>query len=279
MAIQMMFAQKPGQDIIRREIAHDLEGYYYVILTLAFMFDAPYALKKVPHPDTASGGEMWVHRWLENTIEKEIWHEAVEKQHYLATDAGFAMVDGVLGNDWANEPVRMMLKEMRTILFVESQPSHSRMLEVINTALFKIRTDRTLTHLCQPQQMTNEWARAVGGGGFVKHSQTLPALRMNLLYHKDRQDAELNLFARMPCPPVQERKLTPGNSSQYLKGTGGKTADRINVMAAPVVLKELRKEWASWVYDLLEACMVRSHFIFMISKDNISHALYSFQVL
>lgn len=245
MAIQMMFVQQPGQDTIRREITHDLEGYYYVILTLAFMFDALYALKKVPHPDTASGGEMWVHCWLENTIEKEIWHEAVEKQHYLATDAGFAMVDGVLGNDWANEPVRMMLKEMRTILFVESRPSHSCMLEVINTALFKIRTDRTLTHLCQPQQMTNEWARAVGGGGFVKHSQTLPALQMNLLYHKDRQDAELNLFARMPCPPVQECKLMPCNSSQYLKGTGGKTADCINVMAAPVVLKELWKEWAS----------------------------------
>ncbi|KAG1720070.1 uncharacterized protein EDB91DRAFT_1257199 [Suillus paluster] len=226
MAIQMMFAQQPGQDNIRREIAHDLEGYYYVLLTLAFMFDAPYGLKKVPHPDTASGGEMWVHRWLENTIEKEIWHEAVEKQHYPATDAGFGMVDGVLGNDWANEP-------------------HSRMLDIINTALFKLHTDRTLAHLCQPQQMTNEWARAVGGGGFAKRSQMLPALRMNLLYHKDRQNADLNLFARMPCPPVQECKLTPGNSSQYLKGTGGRQRIALNVMAAPVVLKELRKEWAS----------------------------------
>ncbi|KAG0696667.1 hypothetical protein DFH29DRAFT_1004390 [Suillus ampliporus] len=129
MAIQMMFAQQPGQDTMRREIAHDLEGYYYVLLTLAFMFDAPYRLKKVPHSNTASGGEMWVHRWLENTIAKEIWHEAIEKQHYLATDAGFTMVDGVLGNDWANEPVRMMLKEMRTILFVErhTKPlSHAR---------------------------------------------------------------------------------------------------------------------------------------------------------
>ncbi|KAG1787963.1 uncharacterized protein HD556DRAFT_1448291 [Suillus plorans] len=244
MAIQMMFAQKPGQDTIRREIAHDLEGYYYVILTLAFMFDAPYMLKKVPHPDTASGGEMF-HRWLENTIKKEIWHEAVEKQHYLATDAGFAMVDGVLGNDWVNEPIRMMLREMRTVLFIESAPSHSRMLDIIHTALFKIRTDHTLAHLCQPQQMTNEWARAVGGSGFAQSSPMLPALRMNLLYHKDRQDADHNLFARMPCLLMQERKLTPGNSSQYLKGTGGKTADHINVMAAKVVLKELRKEWAS----------------------------------
>ncbi|KAG2149226.1 hypothetical protein DEU56DRAFT_704831, partial [Suillus clintonianus] len=38
-------------------------------------------------------------------------------------------VDGVLGHDWANEPVRTMLKEMRTILFVESAPSHSHMLD------------------------------------------------------------------------------------------------------------------------------------------------------
>ncbi|KAG1739166.1 uncharacterized protein EDB91DRAFT_1248925 [Suillus paluster] len=191
------------------------------------MFDAPYGLKKVPHPDTASGGEMWVHCWLENTIEKEIWHEAVEKQHYLATDAGFGMVDGVLGNNWANEPVRTMLKEMRTILFVET-----------HQATPACSTSSTL-------HSSSSWARAVGGGGFAKCSQMLPALCMNLLYHKDRQNADLNLFARMPCPPVQERKLMPGNSSQYLKGTGGKTADRINVMAAPVVLKELRKEWAS----------------------------------
>ncbi|KAG1816436.1 uncharacterized protein BJ212DRAFT_1480885 [Suillus subaureus] len=197
------------------------------------MFDAPYRLKKVPHPDTASGGEMWVHCWLENTIEKEIWHEAIEKQHYLATDAGFGMVDGVLGNDWANEPVRTMLKEMRTILFIESAPSHSCMLNVINTALFKLCTDHTLAYLCQPQQMTNKWARAVGGGRFAKCSQMLPALHMNLLYHKDHQNANLNLFAHMPCPPVQECKLTPGNSSQYLKGTGGKTVDHINVMAVP----------------------------------------------
>lgn len=144
MAIQMMFAQKPGQDTIQCEIAHDLEGYYYVILTLTFMCDAPYMLKKVLHPDTASGGEIWVHCWLENTIKKEIWHKTVEKQHYLATDAGFAMVDGVLGNDWVNEPIRMMLREMRTVLFVESAPSHSRMLDIIHTALFKIHTDHTL---------------------------------------------------------------------------------------------------------------------------------------
>ncbi|KAG2110201.1 uncharacterized protein F5147DRAFT_772474 [Suillus discolor] len=215
------------------------------ILTLAFMFDAPYMLKKVPHPDTASGGEMWVHCWLENMIEKEIWHEAVEKQHYLATDIGFSMVDRVLGNDWTNEPIRMMLREMRTVLFVESAPSHSRMLNIINAALFKIHTDHTLAHLCQPQQMTNEWARAVGGSGFAKSSPMLPALQINLLYHKDHQDADHNLFARMPCPPVQECKLTPGNSSQYLKGTDGKTTDRINVMAAKVVLKELQKEWVS----------------------------------
>ncbi|KAG1771138.1 hypothetical protein EV702DRAFT_1049043 [Suillus placidus] len=136
------------------------------------------------------GREIWVHCWLENTIEKEIWHEAVEKQHYLATDTGFTMVDRALGNNWVNELIRTMLREMRTVLFVE-------------------------THLCQPQQMTNKWART-----------------MNLLYHKDHQDADPNLFACMSCPPVQEHKLMPGNLLQYLKGTGGKTADHINVIAA-----------------------------------------------
>lgn len=245
MAIQMMLAQRPGTDAIRREIVHDLEGYYYVILTLAFMFDAPYALKKVPNADMASGAEMWLHRWLENTIEMEIWQEAVEKQHYLGTDAGFSMVEGLLGEDWAIEPVKTMLKEMREHLFTNAAPTHSGMLDIITNALVKIRTNPDLAHLCTPQQMTMEWAKATGGNGVASRSSTLPALRMNLLYHKERQDPELNLFARMPCPLVQERKVMPGTSSQANKPTGGRTADRMKVMTAQVTLKPLHSDWMS----------------------------------
>ncbi|KAG0698799.1 hypothetical protein DFH29DRAFT_1002496 [Suillus ampliporus] len=174
--IQMMLAQRPGTDVIRREIVHDLEGYYYVILTLAFMFDVPYTLKKVPNTDMASGAEMWLHRWLENTIEMEIWQEAVEKQHYLGTDAGFSMVEGLLGEEWVIEPVKTMLKEMREHLFTNAAPTHSGMLDIIINALVKICTNPDLAHLCQPQQMTMEWAKATGGNGIASRSSILPAL-------------------------------------------------------------------------------------------------------
>ncbi|KAG1744089.1 uncharacterized protein EDB91DRAFT_1080896 [Suillus paluster] len=157
-------------------IVHDLEGYYYVILTLAFMFDGLYALKKVPDADMASGAEMWLHRWLENTIEIEIWQEAVEKQHYLGTDAGFSMVEGLLGEDWAIEPMKTMLKEMREHLFTNAVPTHSGMLDIITNALVKIRTNPDLAHLCKPQKMTMECANATGGNGVPSHSSILPAL-------------------------------------------------------------------------------------------------------
>ncbi|KAG1737845.1 uncharacterized protein EDB91DRAFT_1249522 [Suillus paluster] len=227
MAIQTMLAQQPGTDVIRREIVHDLEGYYYVILTLAFMFDGLYALKKVPNTDMASGAEMWLHRWLENTIEMEIWQEAVEKQHYLGTNAGFSMVEGLLGEDWAIKPVKMMLKEMREHLFTNAAPTHSGMLDIITNALVKIRTNPDLAHLCKPQKMTMEWAKATGGNGVPSRSSILPTLRMNLLYHKEHQDPELNLFACMPCPLVQERRVMPGTSSQANKPTGGRTVDHM----------------------------------------------------
>ncbi|KAG1807802.1 uncharacterized protein BJ212DRAFT_1485380 [Suillus subaureus] len=163
-------------DAIQHEIVHDLESYYYVILTLAFMFDGLYTLKKVPNTDMASEAEMWLHRWLKNTIEMKIWQEAVEKQHYPGTNAGFSMVEGLLGEDWAIEPMKTMLKEMREHLFTNAAPTHSGMLNIITNALVKICTNPDLAHLYKPQKMTMEWAKATGGNGVPSHSSILPAL-------------------------------------------------------------------------------------------------------
>ncbi|KAG2108223.1 uncharacterized protein F5147DRAFT_652945 [Suillus discolor] len=129
MAIEIMLAQQPGADVIHREIVYDLEGYYYVILTLAIMLDILYTLKRVPNPYMTSGMEMWLYWWLENTIEMEIWYK------------GFLWWKGC----WL---------------------------------------------------MTTEWAKATGGNKVAKCSSTLSALQMNLLYQKEHQDVELNLFCK-----------------------------------------------------------------------------------
>ncbi|KAG0705537.1 hypothetical protein DFH29DRAFT_996854 [Suillus ampliporus] len=176
MAIQMMLAQRPGTDVIRREIVHDLEGYYYVILTLAFHVDVPYRIEKVPNTDMARGQRCGFIGGFKIPLRWRFGKKQWKKQHYLGTDAGFSMVEGLLGEEWVIEPVKTMLKEMREHLFTNAAPTHSGMLDIIINALVKICTNPDLAHLCQPQQMTMEWAKATGGNGIASRSSILPAL-------------------------------------------------------------------------------------------------------
>lgn len=92
MAVALMFAQEPGVKPVKRTLLHDLEGYYYVILTLAFMFNQPYALKPVPefHLAMMRSQAVWLHQWLQNTwpVDLQIWQEATDKQKFSALMRG-----------------------------------------------------------------------------------------------------------------------------------------------------------------------------------------------
>lgn len=104
---QFRLEHEPHAPRVARNVAHDLEGYYYVILTLAFMFDEPYTLKRVSTgPAKLVGGEGWVRQWVENTLHTDIWIEAKEKQLYFAHEQGFETVAHLLGRHWAVDPVR-----------------------------------------------------------------------------------------------------------------------------------------------------------------------------
>ncbi|KAG2083939.1 uncharacterized protein F5147DRAFT_660016 [Suillus discolor] len=107
-------------DVIHREIVYDLEGYYYVILTLAIMLDILYTLKRVPNPYMTSGMEMWLYWWLENTIEMEIWYKVLRNDTFLLLMQGFLWWKGCW-KEHQDVELNLFCKNARL-----SQPSHHR---------------------------------------------------------------------------------------------------------------------------------------------------------
>jgi hypothetical protein len=79
MAVESMTAYKPGAPAIVYVVAHDLEGYYYVLLSLTFMFNSPYVLKAIPQVESFIGtGDHYLKMWLENKMDVyTIWQEAL----------------------------------------------------------------------------------------------------------------------------------------------------------------------------------------------------------
>jgi hypothetical protein len=239
MAVALMFAQEPGVRPVKRTLLHDLEGYYYVILTLAFMFNQPYALKPVPefHLGTMRSQVIWLYQWLQNTwpVDLPIWQEATDKQKYFGTDEGFKEVQHMLGEQWNVKPIHDMLSKMRHLLFGPPDlVTHTSMLDIIETALLAIRTDFSLSHLCKPVEMTQEWGIATGGNNVAKTSCDLPALRTNRLHHTSSGNVDLNIFSRMPLPPKDIRHFVPETSGTTM--FRGKIAD--NVRMSQMVVEE-----------------------------------------
>jgi hypothetical protein len=231
MALQLMFAQQ-SKARVKHTLAHDLEGYYYVILSLAFMFDEPYVLNRLPNINMGIAGEYFLRRWLDNSATVEIWQEAADKKLYFCTDEGFSQIQHRLGGHWKCLPILEMLRKMRALLFgPPKQITHDAMLRIIDTGLSEIRNDISLSHLCTPVDMTLEWAKATGGLDYAKHEPNLPAMRMNLMYHNRRQVTDLNLFARMPQPLEQTRKHSQTSMSQSQK-SAGKTEELFTIYTA-----------------------------------------------
>jgi hypothetical protein len=235
MAVALMLAQKPQAMPVKRTLLHDLEGYYYVILTLAFMFDEPYGLKPLPDLNLAASRESWfrqnwLRHWLQNTWPDtmDIWAEAEDKKKYFGTDEGFQEIQDMLGAHWNVQPIHDMLSKMRHLLFGPPDlVTHVNMLDIIETALLAIRTDYSLSHLCTPVDMTWEWRIATGGKNVAHTSCDLPALRTNRMHQGSLGDADINLFSRMPLPPKDNRHLWPEISGTKL--LEGKTTDYVRV--------------------------------------------------
>jgi hypothetical protein len=237
MAVQSMTAYKPGAPAIARVVAHDLEGYYYVLLSLAFMFHSPYVLKAIPQGESFIGtGDHYLKMWLENKMDAyTIWQEAEEKRRFFCTHEGFQIIEGRLGTEWSCEPIKVMLREMRELLFYSRAPvTHLGMINIIERALHTLSTDHE--DLCKPVPMTEQWLKATGSPGPDTRNPLLPALRVNVMYHQIGQGKVIpNLFARMPRPPEADVRIG-GSTTGVKKGTGVKTIDRVNLLAPPMDL-------------------------------------------
>ncbi|KAG2050855.1 hypothetical protein BDR06DRAFT_1010962, partial [Suillus hirtellus] len=233
MAVDSMFAHKPGAAPVPRVVAHDLEGYYYVILSLAFMFNEPYVLKPLPGRDTPEESDHYLGIWLENATEEvAIWREAARKERFFCNHDGFRLLEGRLGREWSCEAIKTMLREMRDLLFYEKAVTHAGMIHIIQRALDSLSTDHP--DLCKPVPMTEEWHNATGAPGVATSSCRLPAMHMNIMHHQighTNANIASNLFACMPCPPDEEQALGPASSSKVLKGSGMWTRDRVRLVA------------------------------------------------
>lgn len=227
MAVDSMFAHKSGAAPVPHIVAHDLEGYYYVILSLTFMFNELYVLKPLPGRDAPEESDHYLGIWLENVTEEvAIWHEAARKEHFFCNHDGFRLIKGQLGREWSCEAIKTMLREMRDLLFYEKAVTHAGMIHIIQCALHSLSTDHP--DLCKPVPMMEEWRNVTGAPGIATSSCRLPAMRMNVMHHQIRRanaNIASNLFACMPCPPDEERMLGPASLSKVLKGSGMRTRD------------------------------------------------------
>lgn len=227
MAVDSMFAHKSGAAPVPHIVAHDLEGYYYVILSLTFMFNELYVLKPLPGRDAPEESDHYLGIWLENVTEEvAIWHEVARKEHFFCNHDGFRLIKGQLGREWSCEAIKTMLREMRDLLFYEKAITHAGMIHIIQCALHSLSTDHP--DLCKPVPMMEEWRNVTGAPGIATSSCRLPAMRMNVMHHQIRRanaNIASNLFACMPCPPDEERMLGPASLSKVLKGSGMRTRD------------------------------------------------------
>jgi hypothetical protein len=237
MAVEPMCAYKPGAPAIARVAAHDLEGYYYVILSLGFMFTSPYVLKALPGERDVGDADHYLKIWLEHTTGAiPIWQEADKKKRFFCTHEGFEEIERRLGREWSCEPIKEMLRELRNLLFY-SEPAkvtHSGMIRIIQDALDKLSTDPDHAKLCQPVPMTQQWVDATGSPGPNTRDPRLPALRMNVLHHEIGQGKDsINLFARMPRPPLKDEVAGAGGwtGTTVNKRAGMKTVDRFKIVA------------------------------------------------
>ena len=231
MAVESMTAYKPGAPAIARVVAHDLEGYYYVILSLAFLFHSPYILKALP-PEHCTG-DRFLRLWLENRTDMyPIWTEAEEKKRVFCSHEGFQTIEGRLGREWSCESIKGMLREMRELLFYsKTAVTHLGMINIIERALYTLSTDHL--ELCQPVPMTEQWLNVTGSPGPDTGNPLRPALRVNVMHHQvGHGKVATNLFARMPRPP--DADVGSGSTTGVKKGTGQRTMDRVILVSPPM---------------------------------------------